>query len=1673
MTSKKKIFLAVCISLVFFSGFVFHKPLICLCLKTIVLKRIPFFHNVSISYQSFGSTKQGIYLEGLSLIDDHDKDQSLQVERIEYAWSEGCYKIIRPSISCKTEGFLLCDKGSFYELLSSPWLSKKLTLEQGEIELIGKDQSANVFFTFTPGKEACHLGTIQLGFDQESNAKVCLYKNYKEMFLDVDLDRLPLQQVQKVVSSLDLFMQSWEVEDGFVSGKLQIGVTSENILHSFHSDLSLTQCAVGKVDHTSHFEFKWGNIQSYLPKERQLRLDKFSLTEVMHALVSTVEWSDGFMSKIHPVTEGIWAAVDMEGKLILDAKQTPQLTIHGFFGQDTAFHPFTVQGQGLTMSESTWWMELSVELLIDQALPTHMSIYMAVLESQEMCVKTSIEQMGVAELQMLQNWLQLSFPKVEEIELLEGSISADITLHLFNQGIQSIALDKLKCIGIVAQVKNSPWNFECGFAQGKFKWYFPFGAGSKAPSWELSFKNLKVQKKDDPEIVITNEGYLSSQKWEVSPSWVTASMQGIEAHCQIKGHYSSLEVTTTVVLDENHVFSPFQEKLLQTVGSLERLGKVDVTCKVLQEKGSFNILGAAHLYYPSRSVDTIRFGVETKVEGNFLPSSYEGCKGWFQSDALSENTYLAFLQYYGQKWYALGSMKVTGEWDTRNIRFSIDTHEALFESDDVKIIMPSHGAMYHGDFLLDVAKKSWTMTLPITGAQCIDKKLHLPFEEVSAEVTLQGMQLAAENISATCEGVSFTGRLDLDFRASDFAELKIYPETFYADSEDFTRFLKYLPEFENFESPWGGKVQGLGNNAIFIRYNATESEKQTKIGLKIEEGHYAINSFSTLRDMNFSVAWDSTQGFLEIKELEGNLCLHKDQEERSYHINAQNLVAKNILLGEWDFDVRIEAPTFDILRIVGATKNSTEGLRLYLKEDLTHFFGSKLQVEDFVILPEGSLHALEMKSLQMRSTISARDLLSQVQVCALCGLLDIDSSLIQEVKNLKTEGEVALALFYNKESKQLQLDIESRSLVFNQTPISDISSRLILEKGKIELVYLKASDIDAQGLMVKGETGWEIPFAKIQLEESVLSVQGGRWKERFLEFDRVQMKLFLEEVASYITLDPLWKKIACGHVDLEGAMRLDYAQGWQEISVIAELHLGSSSVGQGKLAISSEAPFKISYHPKNGVCVERLNLELAQEDLREIGTLVELKHLQILPFEKTIRGKGCRVVMPPEMLLYLGKERLIPHLEVQDGHLMMSHQECRWDNEIDTEFDFIYEHQAVQVQGILKDGYYWLGERSFYLQKFHYVLDHDYLSVLFGWDYEDVALDVLAKIHLQEEMEAKIVLKEGHLEEHDERTSVEIACKYDNEDGVTVQSIDGDLYGLEFAFRRNPRTYVPDVMILTGQMKIDTSGLVKSFPKLFYEAMKDLGMGSGYELSGDWVLSKKDLKSSYFKGFLKGRDFEFLGFYFKTLLSEVDIHSNSVVIRDFRLSDVSGVVQIKEVKLQCLDKSWKIQIPEVMVQEFRPSFLKKYDMQTERIKPFVIKDLHFFNIEGTLGSKESFSGKGHLDFINTFKRAYNLLDIPIEIIGRIGFDLGLFVPVIGKLEFDMHEGKIFLKELKHAYSEGKRSKFYLSGYKDSYIGLDGSLFIDIKMKQYVLLKITQPFTLSIRGSLLKPSYSLR
>ena len=133
----------------------------------------------------------------------------------------------------------------------------------------------------------------------------------------------------------------------------------------------------------------------------------------------------------------------------------------------------------------------------------------------------------------------------------------------------------------------------------------------------------------------------------------------------------------------------------------------------------------------------------------------------------------------------------------------------------------------------------------------------------------------------------------------------------------------------------------------------------------------------------------------------------------------------------------------------------------------------------------------------------------------------------------------------------------------------------------------------------------------------------------------------------------------------------------------------------------------------------------------------------------------------------------------------------------------------------------------------------------------------------------------------------------------------------------------------------------------------------------------------------------------------------------------------------------------------------------------------FQDIVGDLNDITTLTGKGHLQFVNTFKQGHNLLDIPIEIISRLGLDIVLLVPIQGEMDYVIRGGKVVFTKLKNSFSENKRSYFYLWNKTESYVDFEGNMHIDIRMKQYVLFKITELFVLSVRGELESPKFSLR
>lgn len=293
------------------------------------------------------------------------------------------------------------------------------------------------------------------------------------------------------------------------------------------------------------------------------------------------------------------------------------------------------------------------------------------------------------------------------------------------------------------------------------------------------------------------------------------------------------------------------------------------------------------------------------------------------------------------------------------------------------------------------------------------------------------------------------------------------------------------------------------------------------------------------------------------------------------------------------------------------------------------------------------------------------------------------------------------------------------------------------------------------------------------------------------------------------------------------------------------------------------------------------------------------------------------------------------------------------------------------------------------------------------------------------------------------------------------ESIKGAITGLEVDLAKT------SAEMLSGAAKLDFAPLAKFLPFEQRSIIEKLQLGAGYELDGDL-----DLGSGQFKGTLKGNEFEVMGFRFEQFQAFIHWSAREGVITQCAIDDPAGHLFIKQLHFND-EGSWHCHSPLIYMRDFQPTLMQEIGAKGDKkIKPLIFKRISIYNLDGTVNDLTSFTARGQLHFTNIFKKEFSILEVPLEMIKTLGLDPGLFTPVYGEIDFQLRQRKIFLTQMSNTYSEGKRSEFFLQENGASFLDFDGNLNFNFRMKQHVVLNLTEPFTLTVRGNIEKPKYNL-
>ncbi len=445
-------------------------------------------------------------------------------------------------------------------------------------------------------------------------------------------------------------------------------------------------------------------------------------------------------------------------------------------------------------------------------------------------------------------------------------------------------------------------------------------------------------------------------------------------------------------------------------------------------------------------------------------------------------------------------------------------------------------------------------------------------------------------------------------------------------------------------------------------------------------------------------------------------------------------------------------------------------------------------------------------------------------------------------------------------------------------------------------------------------------------------------------------------------------------------------------------------------------------------------------------------------------GQKGRLFIAPEIVHWIGQTHLLPHLSVKERQIKIKGLSLPWENQLDIAFDFSYQERKFFFDANVKEGYFWLFGQTFYLQD---MLCHvSESSAKLRW----TSVLNQAPFSCDLQIDASPSFFQGKLAvSSPEAGALKMEGRFDKREGLSLGKIEGELYGIAASLSQtlNPRQHT-----FVGQLRFCSH---RFLPMLFAKnhQLAEWMHLSGLEWSGELRFPKNHWEEWHLEGLLKGKSIECGKWQVDSFLGGVKANRSQISLHQCFLSDESGTVEIESLNIQRMRNDWKITIPEIWVRDFRPSLLKEKGKERLFIRPFKVDEMCISNISGYLHQREKWTGSGYCRFINTFHKNTHVLDLPIEILGRLGLDPVLLVPVQGELHFLASCGKVMLTDLRNSYSEGQRSYFYLSRKEPSYIDFKGQMYVNIKMKQYVLLKVTQPFTLSIQGSIKRPSYTLR
>lgn len=1651
-------------------------------------------HQIVLKEAKLGSkaralSRGGVYIETDEVVIGYDMNLLKRTLKIDL-------KVDKPSIwVTKTNHFKPSLNQFFKHKEGLIKVETSFAMTGGEIELCDKTSYHEPFvqkITFDAKNhiDEQNLSQILISLKQdEASCEGIVALHECEIDYNLNLNKVPISELQDMlyfwISSKSKQERSFNCFGGSIHGIVNLSF-AENDMPMLRANLRLNEVC---------FDDKKTLLSMYIPEaivdlqttQHTLGKDSCSIKDLVESWLDTFEGDITIpigASVLYQTEEiKILHSQNMVGRIAFENKQPIKIDLDGSIISNGKESVVSLHGSGFLNT-----LQGDLEILLQNPLKEPVTILCSLLSNgkNKHIFSSKITHLTQDEADIIQQLLSPFYPKVRIPRIKNGALDATINCQLTNFTPGYFSVDHFKITNGSLTDLNFIQNLKNLNAQGSIRFnlqdpnlFKTFDAEIEyqaeqlvSGSYQIDQIEGKCQFASGKLKLWNNVAFCSNIKGELDWNY-NQSKDPLTLTFKGKGE-DFCSIAPKLVKEGYSRFFKEEDVDVQLKGNVDQ-NRLILTGRAIVDKDQeisfgFDILSNhpkriqsenealfwRYFISPLRTMPTLGyFSEQWRREGRqFLVQN-----GWFNSDQVPIEKYVSPIIFGNTTIVLSGFANIEGEFNEQGLNISYDKYHLNLDHPTYSVWINAHDQSECGHHYFNFAKKTHFGNLKVENAEFFLKQQQLSFSQLEGCLEITPESLFVSSLKGNTEGINLTSNLDMRFAKNGDFKLKLKFYECHGMVEDFKPFFSSLGYSFAKHLPLDAKLVIDPKKTFF------ELEKKEKIASSvqlhgaIEQGTLPFMWQQPLTGISFKFAFDSQTQSLEVQDFVGEWKSHRNQNYSLY----SNYLKINLFNDDpCHFDIRVKDAYKDCAHLLGRfylnVAQKKPNLKIILDQKNNHIGGIDLTNVYFALDEKFHLDYLNVNFACNLNSLHQDIFLAQNVIPKISG------STLAGLKWLSPEGEVCGQWVYelNQNKHQFfiwgdQVGFKQSSKGFFQVKGHKLESQTVIEdftyhdlKGSCKLEekplccfiheckLFTGQDFDLQlsGLYSKIFNSFQIDIKKLDCDLA-------RLKNTFL-------------LSSFESL-----KSSSGKLDLIGKLEGGYYK--RDFNYGVELHGGAYNVRvqdyqlrNGNIAALVEGNSKI-VKLKNfeGVLDEvygqPIDLKFAVKDLEigreqagykleQLGFSIPVEQLSSL---QSLLSKYKQIEIPSSLLQLKkngdirGKIKLDSQkkpyeiiLNLECGKYLFAQKEYEI---IQSELRYSPGHIDARVQALLYNRPY----------------DVRYL--------QDQSQPGAFNIYINDQSIHDVGDK--GLKIHCQRTTVD----------TIIKSIEGSMAGLRWDFVHRPEKETPSSYVLMGQLQIQGDELVEALPSFLKDKLRKLHMGSGYFLTGQLTVPKANFKDFVFEGLFGGQDCGLLGFEFKSLSSIIRFSKNGMIIKDFKLSDLSGELVIDNIQV----KGTHFNIPKIALKEFKPSLLHRSEQEGAiKHKPLIIEKLEISNLKGDLADLNSVKGDGYFAFQKSPKKQASLLDIPVHLISKLGLDLTMLNPVEGKVIFEFKDQKIIFTKLIDVYSHDKHCHFTLAKQPGlSYMDFNGNLNIKIKMKQYVLLKFTEPFIISVQGSYEAPRYS--